>query len=301
MNGRIYDPMLRTFLSPDVNLLDPENSQHYNRYSYGLNNPLMYMDPSGDELYSMPSYNIPTYSFPLYNIPFNSMSSTNMISFLNSFNVANFVSTGYGYLDNLFNPYSPGDPFLMDKNMQSTNDYLNDIDFNNPNIIELEEIVIKGKPMTDLISSPIKDLTGNVNWDGINNSLQVADGFGFGAAMGKQFSIDYRLSQSLMDRVGMSANIKAIDFLGTASNWLGTVGNIGMGIDTILDYQKMQNGYMSNERFGYNFNPIAGGVVGSSFYVGQQFYDGYMYWAEQMSIGITNFNNWISNPARYSH
>ncbi len=53
MNGRIYDPMLRTFLSADVNLLDPENSQHYNRYSYGLNNPLMYTDPSGNEVITL--------------------------------------------------------------------------------------------------------------------------------------------------------------------------------------------------------------------------------------------------------
>jgi RHS repeat-associated protein len=48
MNGRIYDPKLRMFLSPDVNLLDPTDSQHFNRYSYALNNPLKYTDPSGN-------------------------------------------------------------------------------------------------------------------------------------------------------------------------------------------------------------------------------------------------------------
>lgn len=48
MNGRIYDPVLRTFLSPDPYIQDPDNSQNYNRYAYCWNNPLMYTDPSGE-------------------------------------------------------------------------------------------------------------------------------------------------------------------------------------------------------------------------------------------------------------
>jgi RHS repeat-associated protein len=48
MNGRIYDPVLRTFLSPDPYIQDPENSQNYNRYAYAFNNPLLYSDPSGN-------------------------------------------------------------------------------------------------------------------------------------------------------------------------------------------------------------------------------------------------------------
>jgi RHS repeat-associated protein len=47
MNGRVYDPMLGIFLSPDPYVQDPSNSQSYNRYAYCLNNPLMYTDPSG--------------------------------------------------------------------------------------------------------------------------------------------------------------------------------------------------------------------------------------------------------------
>lgn len=48
MNGRIYDPVLRTFLSPDPFIQDPGNSQNYNRYAYAWNNPLLYTDPSGN-------------------------------------------------------------------------------------------------------------------------------------------------------------------------------------------------------------------------------------------------------------
>jgi len=47
MNGRLYDPYLQRFLSPDPYVQAPNNSQSYNRYSYCMNNPLMYTDPSG--------------------------------------------------------------------------------------------------------------------------------------------------------------------------------------------------------------------------------------------------------------
>jgi RHS repeat-associated protein len=47
MNGRLYDPYLQRFLSPDPTVQAPGNAQSYNRYSYCMNNPLMYTDPSG--------------------------------------------------------------------------------------------------------------------------------------------------------------------------------------------------------------------------------------------------------------
>ena len=47
MNGRLYDPDLGRFLSPDPFIQFPDFSQSYNRYSYCLNNPLKYTDPSG--------------------------------------------------------------------------------------------------------------------------------------------------------------------------------------------------------------------------------------------------------------
>jgi len=48
MNGRLYDPMLGRMLSPDNFVHSIDNTQCYNRYSYCLNNPLKYTDPSGD-------------------------------------------------------------------------------------------------------------------------------------------------------------------------------------------------------------------------------------------------------------
>ena len=46
-NGRMYDPLLGRFLSPDKFVQAPGNTQNYNSYSYCLNNPLKYTDPSG--------------------------------------------------------------------------------------------------------------------------------------------------------------------------------------------------------------------------------------------------------------
>ncbi|CAI8165797.1 MAG: tRNA(Glu)-specific nuclease WapA [Pseudidiomarina mangrovi] len=47
MKGRIYDPTIGRFLQADPFIQAPKNSQNYNRYSYVLNNPLRYTDPSG--------------------------------------------------------------------------------------------------------------------------------------------------------------------------------------------------------------------------------------------------------------
>jgi RHS repeat-associated protein len=47
MNGRIYDPVTGSFLQADPVVQDPWNGQNYNRYSYVLNNPLSFTDPTG--------------------------------------------------------------------------------------------------------------------------------------------------------------------------------------------------------------------------------------------------------------
>jgi RHS repeat-associated protein len=47
MGGRVYDPNLGRFLSADLLVSSPFNSQSYNRYSYVNNNPLSRTDPTG--------------------------------------------------------------------------------------------------------------------------------------------------------------------------------------------------------------------------------------------------------------
>lgn len=48
MNARLYDPILRKFLSADNYVQDPFNTQSYDRYSYAFNNPLLFTDPTGN-------------------------------------------------------------------------------------------------------------------------------------------------------------------------------------------------------------------------------------------------------------
>jgi len=48
MNGRVYDPLTGIFFSPDPYVQAHGDWLNYNRYSYVWNNPLLYVDPSGE-------------------------------------------------------------------------------------------------------------------------------------------------------------------------------------------------------------------------------------------------------------
>ena len=47
-NGRMFDPLLGRFLSPDPYVQSPDRTKNFNRYAYAINNPLMFTDPSGE-------------------------------------------------------------------------------------------------------------------------------------------------------------------------------------------------------------------------------------------------------------
>jgi RHS repeat-associated protein len=47
MGSRYYDPLLGRFVQPDATVPDVETPQSLNRYTYALNDPLQYVDPSG--------------------------------------------------------------------------------------------------------------------------------------------------------------------------------------------------------------------------------------------------------------
>jgi RHS repeat-associated protein len=49
MGGRIYDPSLARFLTPDPLVTEPLNAQSYHPYGYALNSPLRFTDPTGFE------------------------------------------------------------------------------------------------------------------------------------------------------------------------------------------------------------------------------------------------------------
>ena len=47
MNGRVYDPLTAQFYSPDPFIQSGSDWKNYNRYSYCMNNPTRYTDPTG--------------------------------------------------------------------------------------------------------------------------------------------------------------------------------------------------------------------------------------------------------------
>lgn len=53
MNARLYDPVLGRFLSPDPYIQNSDMSQNFNRYSYCMNSPLMYVDKNGEFFFSL--------------------------------------------------------------------------------------------------------------------------------------------------------------------------------------------------------------------------------------------------------
>lgn len=63
MNGRVFDPDLARFLTPDPLIQAPFFTQSYNRYSYVFNNPMSLTDPSG---YQAIEEVVVTFEPPLY-------------------------------------------------------------------------------------------------------------------------------------------------------------------------------------------------------------------------------------------
>ena len=49
-NARLYDPVIGRFFSPDPFVQAPDFTQAFNRYSYCMNNPVMYSDPDGESI-----------------------------------------------------------------------------------------------------------------------------------------------------------------------------------------------------------------------------------------------------------
>jgi len=101
MNGRLYDPVIARFFSPDNFVQAPEFTQSYNRYSYCLNNPLQYVDPSGESFTSLLLYSLCN----VLTIP--ARVTTEGISFINDHINGNVKSDGYFHSDYLFGSAAP--------------------------------------------------------------------------------------------------------------------------------------------------------------------------------------------------
>ncbi|MDR0438290.1 MAG: RHS repeat-associated core domain-containing protein [Bacteroidales bacterium] len=91
MNGRMYDPIIARFLSPDPFVQEPTFTQSFNRYSYVWNNPLTYIDPTG--LLGM--------------IPCSGFGSRNFFSDIAD-NFRNLINSFFSWVGRLFDGISDG-------------------------------------------------------------------------------------------------------------------------------------------------------------------------------------------------
>ena len=101
MNGRLYDPVIARFFSPDNFVQLPDFTQSYNRYSYCLNNPLQYVDPSGENIFD------PFLIFINNMLTFPARLITEGVDMLNDWINGNLNDDGYFHTNYLFNSAPP--------------------------------------------------------------------------------------------------------------------------------------------------------------------------------------------------
>lgn len=89
MNNRMYDPTIGRMLAVDNYISDSYSTQAFNRYSYVLNNPLKYVDPTGEFPSGPPGSFSYSYSFSSYS---NSTGYGASFSMSYSFNFGNGFS-----------------------------------------------------------------------------------------------------------------------------------------------------------------------------------------------------------------
>ncbi len=92
----MYDPVIGRFITPDNIIPNQYNPQSLNRYSYCLNNPLIYVDPSGHNIETLPPHT-PETQFPENDWGAGSGGDFSVVDFLTSMN----FNSG---INNLLNP-----------------------------------------------------------------------------------------------------------------------------------------------------------------------------------------------------
>lgn len=158
------------------------------------------------------------------------------------------------------------------------------------------------------VNSYMSQRGGQIDWlKGISAGFQVTDAFGVISEAGADITKEYQKNQQLMNKLSSPTSLKAASFFSASSKFFGTLGYFGAVYGIRTDYVSMQTGQMSGARFSYNtfgtaasigvgarVGGLPGAGVGASFYGAQKFYDGYNWWAGEMSSYLTNFENGLS-------
>ncbi len=306
MNGRMYDPFIGQMLSPDNFNVAPLSSIGLNRFAYALNNPMKYTDPSGytptDGGYLPSSFytSSSTYSYT-YSANYTTYSYTSTTT-TSTYNYQSTVNSGYYSVT--YDNTLIATTFSTQSSLSSdVYGYLNTDYSTSYTTYSFETSAGDYKLNGDAIVSKIY-----YNREAIEKGFKGAEIVGGLTAAGRSILLEHREALSYIERVGMSANAKAITFLNSASSYLGSLSKFGAGLSTYLDYDKLKTNRISLERFDYNltgtgaalgveamFGPLAGSVTGASFWIGQKMYDGYTEWSIQMSKFLNDMENGLNN------
>lgn len=173
MNGRIYDPAMGRFFSPDPFIQDPENLQSFNQYSYVYNNPLKYTDPSGylSTAYYMDGVRIESYDVPI------SLEGSGVIARNGNVSFAQFIyPTNGGYVTSwsykaIRDFYDKSDYPLFVNTFPKMNGETDGFN-GNTYVSRNKDVTIPGARVND--GGSIIDLA--LKWSGITNDIIDASG-----------------------------------------------------------------------------------------------------------------------------
>jgi len=277
MNGRMYDPQLRRFLSPDNFIQDPYDTRGYDRFGYVWQNPLMNSDPSGE----------------LLETAFVALQLVRFISAgLNLYNLGNNI---FGGFNNQFTYGPTGSPQVMNTN-SNFNQFLNGsnkidgVYLSSTNSIQ--DSIVRQDQNTFLDGPPkYVELTPQNPLKGVN--LEASDAgevlsYTAGAIGVTQIGmLEYRKTLSPLQKTGTFGKFASTyQGLGATSRLLGRASIAVSPLAVYGDYQAMQTGTITPERLAYRtgslatalgigfaFGSLPGAIVGSVFSLAEYSYD----------------------------
>ncbi len=290
MGGRLYDPFVARFLSPDPVVQNPHLTDNYNLYTYALNNPLKYIDPSGYNY--KPWYWNQNTSWAGVNIGRYNMSPGSGNHYSDSFRSreGNFYLMSQKTFDNIYGPNSSMN-YINNMNLEKR-EKLARPDVPGVWLEEVEVVDFNGIPGSGRLSGGIPKWWGNYggDLDGMDIANYIASNLGTiagGAQYGinsmsnkQQWKYSYKISKYFK---GNSINIqtRAIKhgfngILKNASRKITYVGGILAIGDIAIDGELRASHLLNVGMVGMSAIPVAGWIIGGSYFM-----------ADMITLGIS--------------
>ena len=249
MNGRMYDPLLGRFLSPDRYVQLPDNSQNFNRYSYCLNNPLKYTDPSG-ELLGIDDAAIAIIAAVVISGAANVAINWNQIESFGHGVTSFFV----GCASALVSIY--GSPILGAMVSGAGNSFVNQVYTKGWSGINVEEILMStgmslfsygsSRVLGGIIDKPLNSLTSNITNQFLREGVKdFSCGFIGGFTMGAGFSLVNGYSSDALEeglKMGvMTGTVSALNSLNRSNYYhkLAKIAESTEGYKTFSEFKKV--------------------------------------------------------------